>query len=326
MLTAPLPAALEQALRELSGSGGGARAAADLSRRYRDPARGAGPVARSSGDALAYAAARLPATYASVRIALGELRARSDVEPVSQLDLGAGPGTAVWAARELWPTLRAVTAVEPQAAMRSLGETLLAGAPGLPAVAWMEGTLPGAVPAGRFDLVTLGYVLGELGDGAQDATVDRAWAATAHALVIVEPGTPAGYERLLVARARLIDAGAAVVAPCPHERPCPLAGAGDWCHFAVRVARSSAHRAAKEARLGHEDEKFSYVVAARDPARSTVARVLRHPQVRGGHVGLELCTPDGLTPVTVSRREGDRYRRARKASWGEDFLPPAPPD
>ncbi len=324
MLTAPLPTALDQALRDLAGPGGGVQAATDLSRRYRDPERGGGPVARSASDVLAYAATRLPATYAAVRIALGELQARSTFEPVSQLDLGAGPGTALWAAADLWPSLVRVTAVEPEPAMLRLGRDLAARSPSLPRVEWLAGSLPQTVPAGPFDLVTLGYVLGELDAAALAGTIDRAWAAAAHALVVVEPGTPAGYRRVLAARDQLLAAGGTVVAPCPHDRGCPLVGTDDWCHFAVRVARASAHRAAKEAQLGHEDEKFAYVVAARDPAPQAVARILRHPQVRGGHVALELCARDGLRSETVSKREGDRYRRARKVSWGDEFSPAEP--
>ena len=320
MLTAPLPAALEQALRALSGSGAGdAAAAADLSRRYRDAERGSGPVARSREDVSAYVATRLPATYAAVRIALGELHARAAFEPASQLDLGAGPGTAIWAAGELWPSLRSATAVEPQAAMARLGRELAAHSASLPEVDWVGGALPQAVPAGRFDLVTLGYVLGELDGDAQAATIDRAWAVAGHALVVVEPGTPAGYRRVLAARDRLLAAGGTVVAPCPHDHACPLVGTEDWCHFAVRVARTSTHRLAKEAQLGHEDEKFAYVVVARAPAPQATARILRHPRLRRGHVVLELCAPEGLRTETVSKSDGERYRRTRKLSWGDDL-------
>jgi len=318
VLTAPLPAALEQALRAVVGPSGTA-AAADLSRRYRDSERECGPVARSPEDVFAYVATRLPATYAAIRIALGELHTRAAFEPASQLDLGAGPGTAVWAAAELWPSLRRATAVEPEAAMARFGRELAARSASLPELEWVGGMLPHAVPPGRFDLVTLGYVLGELDDDARAGTIDRAWAAAAYALVVVEPGTPAGYRRVLAARDRLLVAGGTVVAPCPHDLACPLAGTDDWCHFAVRVARTSAHRLAKQARLGHEDEKFSYAVVARAPARQATARVLRHPQLRGGHVALEVCAPEGLRTETVSKREGERYRRARKLSWGDDL-------
>ena len=318
MLTAPLPVALEQALSAVAGSGATTTAAADLSRRYRDPERDCGPVARSSEDVFAYLATRLPATYAAVRTALGELHARAAFEPASLLDLGSGPGTAIWAAAELWPSLRRATAIEPEAAMVRLGRELAAHSASLPEVEWVGDVLPRAVPAGPFDLVTLGYVLGELDGDARAATIDRAWAAAA-AVVVVEPGTPAGYRRVLAARDQLLDAGGTVIAPCPHDRACPLAGTDDWCHFAVRVVRSSTHRLAKDAQLGHEDEKFSYVVVARAPAPQAAARILRHPQLHRGHVVLELCAPEGLRTETVSKRDGDRYRQARKRSWGDEL-------
>jgi ribosomal protein RSM22 (predicted rRNA methylase) len=69
--------------------------------------------------------------------------------------------------------------------------------------------------------------------------------------------------------------------------------------------------------LGYEDEKFAYLVFARDtdiePAN---ARVLRHPRGDQGKVGLDLCTPDGLQRVAVTRRH-DAWRAARKAEWGD---------
>ena len=319
MLTAPLPPALEEALAHVASAPHGS---AELTQRYRDPATPAGPVARSRGDVQAYAVARLPATYAALRVALGELAVRAPAfAPATLLDLGAGPGTAAWAAGGVWPSLRAATAVEAEPEMRRLGREL-ARAAASPVVAdaeWVAGALPAALPSASFDLVTLSYVLGELAERDRESVVGSAWEAAAGAIVVVEPGTPAGYERVLEARDRLIALGATVVAPCPHDRACPLAGTGDWCHFAVRLARTRAHREAKDAQLGHEDEKFSYVVAARTPAPQAAARILRHPQIRRGHVLLEICARDGARTETISKREGERYRRARNVSWGEDL-------
>jgi ribosomal protein RSM22 (predicted rRNA methylase) len=138
------------------------------------------------------------------------------------------------------------------------------------------------------------------------------------ALVVVEPGTPEGFRRILDARSRLLEAGATTVAPCPHDAPCPLP-ADDWCHFAVRLARTSAHRRAKDAQLAHEDEKLSYTIVAREPGPRAVARILRHPQIRSGHVRLKLSTPSGIEEAVISKRDGELYRRARRASWGEDL-------
>jgi ribosomal protein RSM22 (predicted rRNA methylase) len=205
--------------------------------------------------------------------------------------------------------------------MRQLGTELAASAPSraVAHAAWLAEKLPPGVPPARFDLVTLSYVLAEMDERDRAATIERAWNAAAHALVVVEPGTPSGYARVLAARDGLIARGATVVAPCPHDRACPLAGTGDWCHFAVRLARSRAHREAKDAQLGHEDEKFSYVVAARTRAPRAVARILRHPQIRRGHVLLEICGRDGARAETISKRDRERYRRARKIAWGEDL-------
>src|SRR5690349_10640967 len=76
--------------------------------------------------------------------------------------------------------------------------------------------------AGDADLVIASYLVGELGDPERRDLVDASWARTRNMLVIVEPGTPAGYARIIAARAQLIASGAYVAAPCPHDRTCPL--------------------------------------------------------------------------------------------------------
>jgi ribosomal protein RSM22 (predicted rRNA methylase) len=316
MLTAPLPEALADALAATLGSDDRSAASSSLSDRYREAAPGS-PVARSRDETLAYAAARLPATYASARSVFAEVAARAPgLAPRTQLDLGSGPGTALWAARATWPSIERWTAVEAEPEMRRLALEL-------GGFMLTTGLIPGAIHGGPYDLVSAAYLLGELPPHAIEETVERAWAATAGALVIVEPGTPAGFARVLAARDRLIGLGGAVVAPCPHDAACPLAAIpGEWCHFAVRVARSRAHRAAKQAQLGHEDEKFAYVAVTRGAGDAAAARVLRHPQLRPGQVVVELCATDGLRTEIVSKRQGERYRRARKLDWGAAFDEP----
>jgi ribosomal protein RSM22 (predicted rRNA methylase) len=178
--------------------------------------------------------------------------------------------------------------------------------------------LAASLPPAPQDIVLISYVLGELAPAVRDAVIDRAWQATAGILVIIEPGTPAGYERVIHARTRLIEHGGFVTAPCPHDAPCPLAGT-DWCHFAVRLPRSKEHRAAKGAELGYEDEKFSYIAVSRTPTGRTPARVIRHPRTHPGRIDLRLCTAEGIETATVTKRDKDRFRRARKAAWGDSF-------
>lgn len=53
--------------------------------------------------ALAYALARLPGCYAASERIFRELAVRFPaLQPRSLLDFGAGPGTATWAAQEVW--------------------------------------------------------------------------------------------------------------------------------------------------------------------------------------------------------------------------------
>ena len=100
-----------------------------------------------------------------------------------------------------------------------------------------------------------------------------------------------------------------------------MRAAGDWCHFAARVERSSEHRRLKQAGLGYEDEKFSYVVAAKITAQPAAARIVRHPMRYSGYTRLKLCTIDGLEEETITRSQKERYREAKRSEWGSRWSP-----
>src|SRR5262245_58447613 len=126
-----LPPLLRRAVDdELEGTAlsGLAATAEALSQRYRDGRHDAKPHATSDRDALAYLAVRLPATYAAVRASLDAVaEARPDFAPKTALDIGAGPGTALWAASECWPGLADAVLVEASPEFRAYGERLAAG-------------------------------------------------------------------------------------------------------------------------------------------------------------------------------------------------------
>jgi len=314
-----LPPALQTGIDELTRRvtaqelGRSSRALSDA---YRAGGSTASRAARTAGEVSAYLATRAPATYAAAEEVFGQIRVlRPDWAPASALDLGAGPGIATWAALEAWREIAAVTLVEAEPEMARAGKRLAEqGRDALRQASW---TVAAAGAHGaQADLVVVSYVIGELQATALEELVRHAWERTADTLVIIEPGTTAGYRRTLAARAAVIAAGGSTLAPCPHDAPCPLP-AGDWCHFSTRLVRSRTHRVAKGAERGFEDEKFSYVVLCRTPHPSVEARVLRRPDPRPGHVVLDLCTPGGLERRTVSKKEGAVYRRARKLGWGD---------
>lgn len=296
-----------------------------LIRDYRSGTVPSAPILRSADDAAAYAAYRMPATHAAVLDVLGRAAGRVP-DPATLVDAGGGTGAAVWAAARVWPSLRRATVLEAAEPARALGRRLAAGAGSavVRGARWETAVLDGAPRLPEADLLTACYLLGELAGPVRDALVDAA-ARAARVVAVVEPGTPAGYARVLAARDRLLAAGMSVAAPCPHDGACPVTG-DDWCHFAVRVPRSSRHRTLKAAALGHEDEKFSYVVAVRDPGGGTAApapgRIVRHPLTRKGLVTLRVCEAGGgLRDTPVPRSRTELYRDARAAAWGDPWPP-----
>jgi len=297
-----------------------ASAAAVLSQRYREEQRDGKFHVGSDRDALAYLAVRLPATYAAVRTSFAAIaEVRPDFAPKTALDVGAGPGTALWAAADCWPALADALLVEASPIFRAYGERLAVDAH-LPHVTWrIADVVVDAIDCLPCDLVTLAYLLNELGPEVRQLVVERFWRLTADTLVIIEPGTPAGWQRILAARRQLIEAGAHVIAPCPHAFSCPLQPP-DWCHFAQRVARSRLHRQAKSAEVPWEDEKFSYLAISRKPATTVGARVIARPRKGSGRVTLKLCRPDGTAGKQLfSRREGAPFKRASRSGWGSSF-------
>ena len=292
------------------------RSSRALSDAYRAGGSPASRAASTAGEVAAYLATRAPATYAAAAEVFDQIRVlRPDWAPASVLDLGAGPGIATWAALEAWREISGVTLVEAEAEMARAGRKLAEKGPeALRQASWTVATAGGG--SAQADLVVASYVLGELQATAREELVRHAWQRTAETLVIIEPGTTAGYRRTLAARAAIVAAGGSTLAPCPHDTPCPLP-VDDWCHFSVRLSRSRIHRLAKDAERGFEDEKFAYAVLCRASHPPPAARVIRRPDLRPGHVVLDLCTPAGLERRTVSKKEGDVYRRARKLGWGD---------
>src|ERR1700754_4561972 len=111
-----LKVALDQKAEGLSRNDAAQRSAA-ISQTYRGGC-GSGTI-RTEADALAYALARMPATYAAVAACLTALaEARPEFAPESLLDIGAGPGTATWAAAEAFASLGQFTLVDANAALR----------------------------------------------------------------------------------------------------------------------------------------------------------------------------------------------------------------
>lgn len=296
-----------------------AQAAAQLTKRYRAEDFSSRAIQTESQRA-AYLAVRVPATFAANLHVFSKIRQLyPEAEITSILDLGAGPGTTMYAASETFSSLTQATMIEVDRSLIEFGKRAGRSSPHavLRNSRWLQQDITAGLSCEPHDLVVISYFLNEIPQAVARRTVLQAWGCARELLAIVEPGTMRGFALVNDARTQLIGAGAHILAPCPHAGECPMAAAGDWCHFAKRVERTSLHRWLKSGTLGHEDEKFSYVVASRRSLTSAGTRIVRHPQKHGGHVQLTLCTPEGLQSLTVSRSQQEAYKLARKAEWGD---------
>jgi ribosomal protein RSM22 (predicted rRNA methylase) len=329
------------------------RAAQALSERYRAPRDDyAQPIASGDDQLLGYAALILPATYAQLRGALAAAAARvPGWSPATMLDLGSGPGAALWAAAAQWPTLRAMTAWEREPAAIALGRELARGSESraIREARWERvdlrtigdrrpttddrrprnrGTMDYGLRTtdygpGSFDLVILGHVLNELDPDVRVDVVDAAWRLAGGMLLIVEPGTPDGFAVVRVARDALLADRAHTIAPCAHDRPCPLER--DWCHFPQRLKRPDFQRRARSAPSEWEDAKFAYAAMARfGPEAPIWGRVIREPTSNKAYAEAKISSREGVARYRGLKRHRDAFRLVKDLDWGAALDEPLP--
>lgn len=273
---------------------------------------------------LAYIAARLPATFGVAQDVLS--RIEPALKPItSLLDLGGGVGSLAWAAHEIMPNLQTVTLFEKDIELLRLGQHLTQDNLSPLQLSWCRDDITQADVFPSHDAVVLSYVLNELSLKEQIHILEKAYEAAEKLLILIEPGTPQGYGHILTARKYLIERGAHVLAPCPHNASCPLAPSfregKDWCHFSVRIPRGKYHLRAKEGTLPYEDEKYSYLVVSHHPVSVSGARIIKAPIRKTGHVILDLCTQKAeLERRIVSKSEGKSYTKARDCEWGDEWI------
>lgn len=325
-LPPPLATALDALLDGVSRRDLAARASA-MSAAYRAEGTSGGIAAPL--DALAYAVARMPATYAACAAVFAQVaRVLPLFAPAGLLDVGAGTGAASWAAMQAWPGIGQATLLDHNPALRDLARRLAqAGPPALAGAQIAAGDLR-SDRAGA-DLVMASYVLAEQPQSQAAEIAVKLWGQASQALVLIEPGTPDGFARIRAARAALIAAGAHVAAPCTHDKACPMPRSEgerrsddqttpDWCHFSQRLARSRDHMQLKGAQVPFEDERYAYVVVTRAPmAHHAAARILSPPLVEKAAITLKLCDAEGLRLKQVPRRDADAWRVVRRKDWGD---------
>ena len=289
-------------------------------------------------EALAFAASQMPFSYAAISRVLDEVkRLLPEYEPKTMMDFGIGPGTASWKALDIWGAcLNAVSGVDISDAMIAMAREIL---PQHPLAAGVNLNFQRYLSISqthppKHDLVVASNVFSELPDEhLRQLTMKYLWAQCADVLVLIERGNAEGFRILKAARDQLLELDKAdseraaetlhVVAPCAHEKPCPMSGS--WCHFAQRVQLTGLQVELFNIPKGFEDHKFTYLVVRRGPRTADASislqwpRIIRAPLKRTGHVIQDVCSPSGrLERFTVAKSHGKQeFYDARKSAWGD---------
>lgn len=288
-----------------------------ISERYRSESGKGKSLITNETEAAAYAIMRMPATIGASGSAMRYAAERFDDEIHTMLDIGSGTGACCWAAAEVFPDLEQITCLEREDAMISFGKKLMKEGDFPVECNWTNCDITSSFEK-KADLVTASYVMNELTPEKRKNLTSALWNVTEKLLLIIEPGTPTGFENIKEIRKQLIECGAVIIAPCPHNNQCPLP-ADDWCHFTARVSRTKLHKQLKGGDVPYEDEKFIYIAAVRSDTPPCNSRILRHPKIESGKITLKLCAANGITERIVTKKDGPLFKKARKSDCGNEF-------
>lgn len=189
-------------------------------------------------------------------------------------------------------------------------------------------------------------------DSNRFEAVQAMWDSGAEVIVIIDQATPRGFASVASARAQLLQLGkrandgaaqaAHVVAPCSHDKPCPLlhpfaisssiasavgvrsdtgnpAKSKDVCGFTARYHTPTFLRRTKHSDRGEENVGYSYVVVKRGPRPSLIGEAQRR-----GAAELETMQAmvEAMSEEASHTKTGilDLLRNAKKASGERRML------
>lgn len=271
---------------------------------------------KSEDEAIAYAISRMPATYTAVYSSLKSLLQIYNPIIKNVADIGAGTGSATIAVNELL-NVDKIECFEREDSMQKVGKKILEHYNNLSAsVNWNKLDICDSEIQNKYDLVITSYMLNEISSNQKDVIIEKLWKISNKILLIVEPGTMQGYQNIMNAKKKLIDIGANIIAPCRNNE-CKLPK-DDWCSFTCRVQRSKIHKELKDGNVPYEDEKYIYLALAKEKiVLQDEKRILRHPMIYSGFVKLKVCDKEEIKEITISKKEKEKFKIARKSNAGD---------
>ena len=262
-------------------------------------------------ESIAYACARMPATYSAAMHVLNEFHEKvKDSHIKNVLDLGSGTG-ALMSAFISYGIKSEYTAVEKSINMKNISEKLIENSELRVDILNKDVFDFFKTNQKTYDSSFLIYFLNELNDKKKILhEIDK---TTENFIFVIEPGTPKGFDNIKLVKEFAQNRSYSIIAPCATDQ-CPMKH-DDWCHFSVRVPRKMRHIFIKNASLPYEDEKFSYIIVSKThPKNFSKNRIIRRPIKKVGHTILDICTDDGIKRIFTSNKTINK-----KLLWGDEL-------
>lgn len=328
-----LPEEIENHIQHLLNKSTNAwvKKAVSLSLRYRID-RSSHKYIENSDDVLGYLAVRAPSTYSQIYGALESIKKLNpNWQPKNILDIGSGPGTAIWAAAEIFSSLKNGTAVEMDNNFIKAGQSILTSIPEINIV-WELTDLSKSLPKTEeiFDLVILANILNEMDEKTKNKVLSFAQNHSKGILLILEPGTPYGYEVVKQSAETLKTDKDYLVTPYIDN----IFIDSEEVTFTQKIKRPDFQKRVRHLQRKNEqlekprllppsdweESKYYYLAYSKFPNEITpTARLIDAPKPLKPFVELKILTGRGIRTERVFKKDRELYKKAKKLNRGDTF-------
>lgn len=296
-----------------------------LHERYMTREKENGSYISTSIDVFAYLGLRSAATYAQISGALLQVQESMPLwHPASLLDIGSGPGTAVWAAKTLWPSIATATCIDQDEKFIAIGKELLEKSELPIHVDWKQQDVRTSLgnTTQLYDLVIIANVLNELDPEETRTLVINALSRCKGVLIVIEPGTPLGYT-IVQATAKSIAGKNTLIAPYIGNS---FVKSDDyWIHFPQRFIRPAflkrirQHMRDSELMASDwEEAKYSFVAVGKTTSEEKFwGRCIGSIKKQKGFLEVPILTKDKIVYAKVLKRHKEQYNFAKELKWGQ---------
>lgn len=297
-------------------------AALNLSKRYMEKKRTGETFLKTDLDTISYSVIRMPATYSAIRTCLEKIKELNDFEIKSLLDIGSGTGAAEWAVNDVFG-VNNIVCLEREQAMRELSKKYFSYSDDFKNIEFIDADIVNEKLNISKDLCILSYIINELSKENRLKVIDKVLSCTNKILLIVEPGTPEGFYNVKMIRDYLYEKGYEIIAPCTgFNGRCDIKE-DDWCASSVRVQRTKVHKYLKDADVGFEDEKFSYIAINVSKNKLNIEknfkRILRHPKIQNGRIEVKTCMQGEIKEEVITKKNKEDFKALKKKKIGDIF-------